>query len=406
MRRILHFAQDSDTSGFFPQLARWHDPGQYKMLFATLKPMAPWLRDYMESRGVKTFSCDCRRRAAYPLGIGRLTRFLRRERIDILHAHLFEPSVIGLISGLLAGTPLRVMTRHYSDYHTRIHKTWHVRLDRLCTKLCQGVIAVSQHTADHMVSEERAPREKLRVILNGIDFDRVRLSAPDARERVRREFMAEDSFLLLITARLHPEKGHRYLFEALPRIEKRLNRPVRLLVAGAGPFEEAYRKDVRALGCESIVSFLGFRKDSPDLMAAADLLILPSLAEAFGLVLTEALYLGAPVVATRVGGIPEIVDDGLDGALVNPGDSKALADAIVGLLEDSERRSKMAGAGRGKVLRRFRFEEMVRSYEAFYKSLDNRVGHSGETGPGDEVGLGKEAEEGQDARSLGNHSHV
>jgi len=101
-------------------------------------------------------------------------------------------------------------------------------------------------------------------------------------------------------------------------------------------------------------------------MAAADLVILPSVAEAFGLALTEALYLGAPVVATRVGGIPEIVDDGVDGILVPPADSKALADAIVDLLNDQERRQRMAGAGREKVRTRFSFEDMVRSYEAIY----------------------------------------
>jgi glycosyltransferase involved in cell wall biosynthesis len=174
----------------------------------------------------------------------------------------------------------------------------------------------------------------------------------------------------------------------LPEIKRRVHRPLRLLVAGAGTFEEAYRDEVRALGCEEIVYFLGFRKDSPDLIATADLMILPSVAEAFGLVLTEALYLGTPVVATRVGGIPEIVDDGVDGVLTAPADSKSLAEAIVGLLEDHERRSKMAGAGREKVLRRFRFEEMVRSYEAFYRSLDS--------------GMTEEV----DARSIGDHSHI
>ena len=102
-------------------------------------------------------------------------------------------------------------------------------------------------------------------------------------------------------------------------------------------------------------------------MATADLLVLPSVAEAFGLVLTEALYMGTPVVATSVGGIPEIVDDNVDGVLVPPADSRALADAIVDLLHNQERRHRMAGAGRDKVLTRFSFEGMVRSYESIYE---------------------------------------
>lgn len=368
MQRILHFAQDSDTSGFFPQLARWHDRTRYKTFFGTLNPIDPWLREYMESQGVECFSCDCRMRAEYPLGLFRLARFLRKSSIDILHTHLFEPSVVGLLAGFLARTPLRVVTRHYSDYHTRVNKKWHVRLDQLCTRLSHVVIAVSQHTADHIVETEHAPRQKVHAVLNGIDFCRAKISGSDSTARIRREFAAEDANLLVIVARLHPEKGHHYLFQALPEVRRGARRPVRLLVAGTGPFDNAYREEVRALGCEDMVSFLGFRKDAPDLIAAADLLILPSVAEAFGLVLTEALYLGTPVVATRVGGIPEIVDDGTEGILVPPADSHALAAAIVDLLNDSERRWRMSGAGREKILRKFNFENMVRRYEAIYEN--------------------------------------
>jgi glycosyltransferase involved in cell wall biosynthesis len=128
---------------------------------------------------------------------------------------------------------------------------------------------------------------------------------------------------------------------------------------------------VRQLGCENNVRFLGFRKDLPDLMKSADLFILPSVAEAFGLVLTEAIYLGTPVVATRVGGIPEIVDNGIDGLLVPPAESTALADAVVNLLTNAERRAEMSGKGREKIVRRFQFEAMVRAYEAVYEEASS-----------------------------------
>ena len=189
-------------------------------------------------------------------------------------------------------------------------------------------------------------------------------SASAANSRPRR------AHLLLMVGRLHPEKGYAYLFRAMADLKPRTDRPFLLLVAGKGPFEEAYREEVRSLGCADVVRFLGFRGDVPDLMAAADLVVLPSVAEAFGLVLTEALYLGTPVVATRVGGIPEIVTDGADGVLVPPAESRALAEAIAGLLDDPKRRARMAGAGRDKVRDRFRFEDMVRAYEAIYEEMD------------------------------------
>jgi len=364
---ILHFAESDDTSGFFPQLAKWHNQDRYRMLFATLKPMSAWLREFMERAGVTCMSCEARNRAEYPLGLVRLMRCLRRERIEVLHTHLFEPSAVGLLAGVLAGTPGRVMTRHYSNYHTRIGRRWHVRVDQLCNIMSHAIIAVSQHTADHIVHEEGAPAEKVHVVLNGIDFSRVKVSDRDAPARLRRRWCPGGEHLIVVPGRLHPEKGHTHFFKALPEIRRRLSRPVLAVVAGSGPFESAYREEVRSLGCEDIVRFVGFRQDIPDVIAAADLVVLPSVAEAFGLVVTEALYLGTPVVASRVGGIPEIVEDGIDGLLVPPANSEALTDAIVRLLGDPEKPRLMAGAGRERIREQFSFEKMIRAYEHIYE---------------------------------------
>jgi len=368
-RTVMHFAQDSDTSGFFPQLAVWHDRQRFRMLFGTLGPLDPRLRAHMERQGVPCLDCASPTRGAYTLGLLRLAAFLRRHRVDVLHTHLFDPSAVGLTAGLLAGTPARVMTRHYSDYHTRINRPIHVGVDRFCTRLAHRVIAVSQHTADHMMTVERAPPGKVRVVHNGIDFERVRVSSPDAPGRVRAELDIVDKKVVVMAARMHPEKGYEPLLEALPSVRRRIPDVV-VLVAGTGPFESRYRALSNLLGLEGAVRFLGFRRDLPDVIAAADLVVLPSLAEAFGLVLVEALYLGVPVVASRVGGIPEIVENEVDGLLVSPGDRDALAGALVRVLEDSVLRDRLAGAGRGRVARRFAFDHMVREYERVYDELD------------------------------------
>jgi len=346
------------------------------MYFATLKPIAPWLRDLMTSSGVDVLSCDASTRAEFPLAMGRLARYLHRESIDLVHTHLFWPSVVGLQAATIARTPVRIMTRHYSDYHTRIDKTWHVRLDKLCIRLCDDVIAVSEHTARHLIEVEHAPPEKVQTVLNGFDPTRVQVGDGSPHEGVRGEFDAEDDYLLVIAGRLHPEKGYEHLFRALPRIRATVEGGVHLLVAGDGPFEQEFRRQVAELGCEEDVSFLGFREDAPSLMGAADLVVLPSVAEAFGIAAAEALYVGTPVVATTVGGIPEIVDDGVDGVLVPPADDEALANAIAGLLNDPERRARMAGGGREKVTSRFSFETMVREYESIYDAALRRKGLS------------------------------
>lgn len=371
---VLHFAEDSDTSGYFPALARWHDRDRVRMTFGTLRPSDPQLVQLMKGHGVDCVSAGSRTRATHPLALLRLFRLLRRARFDLFHAHLFEPAVVGLPAAALAGTPLRVLTRHHSDYHTRIGRRWHTLLDRSCTALAHRVIAVSQSTAEHLIARERAPVGKVTPILNGVDFDRINPSR-GARARLRIELDVRDRTLLLMVARLHPEKGHSFLFRALRDLRDVHGDRFLLALAGTGTFEEDYRREVDGLGCSACVRFLGFRTDVVDLMKAADVLVLPSVAEAFGLVLVEALYLGTPIVASRVGGIPEIVDDEIDGILVPPGDPEALGSAILRVVDAGAIEAAARASAREKVVSRFGFERMVREYERLYEDLARqRVG--------------------------------
>jgi glycosyltransferase involved in cell wall biosynthesis len=368
MKTLLHFIQDSDTSGIFPNLAKWHDKSRYRVLFASLNEFAPWLREYMESQGVECFSCDARSRKDYLSAILKLSAYLKKEKVDILHVHLFDPSIVGLLAAVKAGTKYRVMTRHYSDYHTRINKKWHVRLDRMCNRLSHKIIGVSEHTSDHVVEIEGVPREKVVTIYNGIDFDRVNPSQDDFKARIRREIEAEGKFLILTTGRLHPEKGYPFLFEAAAKLKKQV-RPFVWLIAGKGQFEGEFRNQVTNLGCDDVIKFIGFRKDIPDLMSTADVFVLPSVAEAFGVVFAEAIYLGTPIVATNIGGIPEVVTDGVDGILIPPAASGAIADALTDLIDHPEKLKALSGTGKQKVIEKFEFEEMTRKYEAVYDDL-------------------------------------
>lgn len=368
-RRLLHFAEDGDTSGYFPALAKYHDRAKYDMSFGTLKAMAPALETFMRSQGVECFSCGATGRLTYAAATVRLLRRLRRHPSTIFHTHLFDPSVVGLAAARIVGIPARIITRHYSNYHTRINRPLHVQLDMWCTAAAHHVIAVSNETAEHLVRVEGAPAEKVTAIHNGIDFERVKVSGPDARQRLRCELGLGDAFAFLIAGRLHPEKGYEHLFEALRLLKARAERPFVLLVAGRGPLLEHYQRLAASLGIQDRVRFLGFRNDLPDLMVASDAFVLPSVAESFGLVLAEALYLGKPVIASRVGGIPEIVDDGVDGLLVPPGDAQALSEVMEKFLRGSVLLPGQGKAAVAKVRARFDFQQMLRKYEAVYERV-------------------------------------
>ncbi|MFV0388977.1 MAG: glycosyltransferase family 4 protein [Pyrinomonadaceae bacterium] len=369
MKTVLHFIQDGDTSGIFPNLAKWHDKTKYRVLFASLGHFDDDLKEEMESYGVNCFSCDAETRIQYPLAIARLSRYLRSEKVDILHVHLFFPSVVGLIAGKMSGIKARVMTRHYSNYHTRINKSLHVKIDQICNKFSRRIIGVSKHTSEHIIDAEGESREKVVTIYNGIDFDRVKNSCGDFRERIRSEFDANRKFLILTTGRLHPEKGYPYLFEAVAKLKKLTDKPFVWLIAGKGPLEAEFRQRVSELGCDDVIKFIGFRKDIPDLMSTADVFVLPSVAEAFGVVFAEAIYLGVPIVATKIGGIPEIVTDEVDGILIPPADSDAIAKTVVDLINNPEKLESLKYKGREKVIGKFEFEDMTRQYEAVYDDL-------------------------------------
>ena len=199
--------------------------------------------------------------------------------------------VVALQAAVVARTPVRVMTRHYSDYHTRIDKKWHVRLDQLCMRLCDEVIAVSNHTARHLIEVEGAPAEKVHTVVNGFDTSRIEIPDPAQRERVRREFDAADA-----TYRgrrpAHPGEGATSTCSGrCPQYVSASTVQSLLLVAGAGPFEASSAASGRARA-RAEVRFLGFRDDASAPTATADLVVLPSVAEAFGIALAEALYIG------------------------------------------------------------------------------------------------------------------
>jgi glycosyltransferase involved in cell wall biosynthesis len=197
-------------------------------------------------------------------------------------------------------------------------------------------------------------------------------SPPAVRARLRSELGGDGAIVLLVPARLHPEKGHTLLFQALQALRDTSGGRFLALIAGAGPFAAAYAAEVRERRIEPEVRFLGYRHDVADLMAISDAVVLPSVAEAFGLVLVEALYLGTPVIATRVGGIPEIVADGIDGMLVPPGDASALAETLRAFAANPGLRERLRGAGSARMQERFAFPAMMRAYEALYEELLGR----------------------------------
>lgn len=365
---VVHVIESGDTSGLFRGFARHHDPSRWTVSFVTLQDPETGFAGDLRAVGVEAYGLGVSRRREMVRATRELLGLLRRRRPAVVHAHLFRPSLVAMTAGWLARVPVRVVTRHHSDYHTRAGRWLPVVLDRWATLLAHRVVAVSEHVRRSMMEEEQAAASEVVTIPNGVDAERFRTPDPDRASRLREELAGPGERVILAPARLHPEKGHPTLFQALERlVESGLD--IRLWVAGQGPFERQYREQVEGLGLVSRVDFLGFRPDVAALMMAADAVAVASEAEAFGLVVLEARALGRAVVATRVGEIPRLLDEGRAGILVPPGDPVALAEGLARVLTDPLVRSALEDRGGAHLLEEWSMEGMVRRYEELYDEI-------------------------------------
>jgi glycosyltransferase involved in cell wall biosynthesis len=225
-----------------------------------------------------------------------------------------------------------------------------------------------------MTRIEGVPEDKVVVVHNGMNP--VELPPAGRIETVRRELGLDGLPVILVLARLHEEKGHEVLIRALPEIMSRTGR-LKVLLAGEGPHEKRLREQVRDRGLEGAVVFLGKRQDVPELLSVSSVVVLPSLAESFGFASLEAMSLGKPVVATRVGGSAEVIRDGITGLLVAPNDARELASAVYQVLEDPEWVSRASHNGPRRA-KRFSVENMIGGYQAVYSDLLRANGFSKE----------------------------
>ena len=285
----------------------------------------------------------------------RLTRFLRANDFEVVHTHRYKDTVLGAIAAKLAGVPHVIRTVHGLSEPMRgwdRAKAWaYEALDRATLRcFADRIIAVSERMADTLKDAGYRPTA-ITHIHNGIDLRTVR--ATRTPEDVRRELGIDSRALLIGTAgRLSPVKGHAYLLRAVRHILEKES-DARLLIVGSGPLQGELLALARDLRVDDACLFVGHRADVYDLIAAMDIFVLPSLDEGIPMALLEAMALGRPVVATSVGGIPEIVTHRTAGLLVESRDEQALAKACLELALDRDWAQTLGARARRLVEREF-----------------------------------------------------
>jgi len=321
-----------------------------------------WLQTECERLGVRTQVIPLRAPLHLKWFVDCL-RLVRRENIRLIHAHEFSAIVYGWLISRIAGVSF-VGTIHGKNYFwEKLRRRLAYRIIARTAKL----VPVSQDLKRFIVDQVGMPASQLQVIYNGV---KSITPVSDAEiERCRAELDLKPGILVIgAVGSLYHVKGHRYLLDAMPAVLKRHPNVVLLLV-GRGDLEVPLKEQAKRLGIEERVRFLGMRQDVPKLLAVMDVFVLPSLSEGLSMALLEAMASGKPVVATRVGGNPELVDHGKTGLLVNSEDAEDLAGNLIKILHDRTMLHEFGRAGADRVLRNFSMYQMVSKYRDLYGHL-------------------------------------
>jgi len=302
----------------------------------------------------------------------RLRALLLRERIDILHAHDFYAGVLGGAAARLAGVRFLACQRHLRLSDRRLHK-WGTRF---IYKMASRLLVNSEAIRDHIQTENSLDMSKIVVIRNGLISADDRDANPGSesnrrsrRDALRRELgLDTDVKLVGMVARLQPVKGHRHFIEAAAKVARTVT-DAHFVLVGDGPLRSEIEEQTVRLGLAGRAHLLGERSDAAQIPAAFDVAVLSSLHEGLPNTVMEAMAAGTPVVATAVGGVTELIEDGVTGYLIPPANAEAMAERLIFALTHPAQRTAHGALGQQVIQERFGMPRMVAAVESLYEEL-------------------------------------
>jgi glycosyltransferase involved in cell wall biosynthesis len=287
-------------------------------------------------------------------------------RLDLIHFHagqlgfMYAPT----LASCLAGVPRRILTLHNPVFR---HSPLRGFVERRVLGRLSRIVTVTDYMKRELIEKKGVDPDHIRVISNGVEIEEFKDTFTRA-EALAALGIPDDRLVVGFVGRLHHLKGLDLLIEAVPLVKERFSR-VEFVIVGSGPEEESLKQLARERGVSETVRFAGYRRNAWRFMPAFDVVVLPSRDEAQSIALLEAMACGKPVVAARVGGVPEVVEDRVTGLLYPAGDVPALAAALIDVLKDASKRASMGAAGQRRVGDRFSRAEMLRQTIAMYETV-------------------------------------
>ncbi|HEX68654.1 MAG TPA: glycosyltransferase family 1 protein [bacterium] len=325
--------------------------------------------DWLRSEGLETIPVELRDRRR---AIQALSSLIQDRRIEIVHTHNRDADIPGIISGVKMKVPLVVATIHAFLNRDKLGNPkmnfplW--KYNQLLRRRPHYIIALSEALKRQLLEEIRIPQEKVKVILNAVDLSR--LKPLRHREDVIREVKGKGKLIVGGVGSLIRLKGYQYLIESASEIVKKI-RNIMFILVGDGNYRKELEKLVEDKGLNRYFYFTGKVSHVTDYLQIMDIFVHPSLSEGLPRAVMEAMGMGIPVVATKVGGIPEVVVEDVTGILVSPASPRGLSKAILELLSSPEKRKRMGEEGRKRIYKNFNSQRMVDETEEFYLTAIN-----------------------------------
>ena len=299
-----------------------------------------------------------------------LVRLILQEKPDIVHTHTSKAGLLGRLSAKITHAGHIVHTPHghvFYGHFGRLPSRLFIWLEKVCALFTRRVIALTTGELNDYLALAVCRPEKLRKIHSGVDIAKFRAASVNVIEKKRKLGLIQNAAVVGFIGCLLPIKGPMHLLNAMQFVWQHVP-DVQLVFIGKGDLALDLRTAALNAGAGGQVKFLGWRDDVDEILPVFDVLALPSLNEGMGRVLVEAMAAGKPIVASNVGGIPDLVRHGHNGLLVPPGDEKALADAIKWLLNDPEKSNQMGRRGR-RICSQFSLEAMLAKLDRLYQEL-------------------------------------
>ncbi len=300
-------------------------------------------------------------KALLPFEVVRLATWLRSNGVEVVNTHSSNDGWLAGLAARLTGARL-IRSRHIEvDYPNRFWSGFAFRT------LPHHVLTTSRRIADRLIAELGIPSQRVSCVATGVDlarFDRATVGT------LRRELgLAPEVALVGMISVLRSWKGHQTFLDAAKRLVREVKRPIHFVIAGEGTMRVVLPDMIKEAGLEDKVTLLGHRTGVPNLLASLDVLVLPSYAhEGIPQIILQAQAMARPVVATTIGGIPEVVEDGVTGLLVPPRDDAALAEKISAILNDSALADRLRYAGRAQIEARYSLDAMGEQLLAIYEA--------------------------------------